>query len=254
MNFEKILEHHLMDHSYFPLLAAGGVSLNLTKHLVMMWVVGSVCLILLSLAARSRWRASLVLRAAVEAIIVYIRDNILRPIFSHATETYLPYFLTLFFFILVANLAGLVPYGSTITGNISVTFALALCTFMLIQIAGIREQGLISYFSHIVPSGVPWWLAPLIFAIEILGLLAKCIALCIRLFANMIAGHVVSLAFLSLIFIFAQMSPYIGLGVAPAAVGLALFVYALDVLVSLLQAYIFTMLTALFVGSAVHPH
>jgi F-type H+-transporting ATPase subunit a len=107
---------------------------------------------------------------------------------------------------------------------------------------------------HIVPGGLPFWLVPLIFLIEIMGLVAKCVALSIRLFANMIAGHVVSLAFLSLIFIFAKISPYIGLGVAPAAVGLALFVFALDLLVSLLQAYIFTILTALFVGGAVHPH
>ena len=206
------------------------------------------------LAARGRGQGAVVLRTAVEAIVIYIRDNILRPIFGHATKTYLPYFLTLFFFILTANLAGLIPYGSTITGNISVTFALAFCTFMLIQIAGIKEQGFFSYFKHIVPSGLPKPLVPLIFVIEIMGLLAKCVALCIRLFANMLAGHIVSLAFLSLIFIFAQISPYIGLGVAPAAVGLALFVYALDVLVSFLQAYIFTMLTALFVGAAVHPH
>ena len=113
---------------------------------------------------------------------------------------------------------------------------------------------MVSYIAHIAPGGLPKLLVPLIFCIEIMGLFAKCIALCIRLFANMIAGHIVSLAFLSLIFIFSQMSPYIGLGVAPAAVGLALFVYTLDLLVSLLQAYIFTFLTALFVGGAVHPH
>ncbi|MBI4376602.1 MAG: F0F1 ATP synthase subunit A [Elusimicrobia bacterium] len=254
MNFEAILEHHLLDHAYLPLFKTGGVTLSLTKHLVMMWIVGGIALILLSVAARSRSQAGLLLRTAIEAMVLYIRDTVLRPIFGHATERYLPYFLTLFFFILIANLAGLVPYGSTVTGNISVTFALAGCTFMLIQVAGIREQGLVHYIQHFVPSGLPAWLVPLIALIEIMGLFAKCIALCIRLFANMIAGHIVSLAFLSLIFVFGQMSPYVGLGVAPAAVGLALFVYALDVLVSFLQAYIFTTLTALFVGAAVHPH
>ena len=131
---------------------------------------------------------------------------------------------------------------------------MAISTFLLIQFAGIKEQGLISYIVHIVPGGVPWWLWPLLFVIEVFGMFAKCISLCIRLFANMLAGHVVSLAFLCMIFIFAQMSRPLGFGVSPMAVGLALFIYTMDILVSFLQAYIFTFLTALFVGGAVHPH
>jgi F-type H+-transporting ATPase subunit a len=254
VNLDKILEHHLLDHYYFPVLRAGGVSLDMTSHLVMMWIVGAFCVLLFSLAARGRSRGSLLLRSGVEAAVLYIRDDMLRPVFHDATDDYLPYFLTLFFFILVCNLAGLVPYGSTVTGNISVTAALALCTFGLIQYAGVRQQGLGSYLKHLAPAGLPGWVLIIMYPIEILGLFVRCIALCIRLFANMIAGHIVSLAFLSLIFIFAAMSPYLGLGVAPLAVGLALFAYALDVLVALLQAYIFTILTAQFVGMAVHPH
>ena len=254
MNFEAILGHHLMDHAYFPLFTAGGVRFQFTKHLMVMWVVAAAVTAALAYAARGRSQTALLLRTGVEAIVIYIRDKMLHPIFGHATETYLPYFLTLFFFILSLNLAGLIPESSAVTGNVSVTAALAICTFSLIHFAGVKEQGLWSYLAHIAPGGLPAPLVPLIFAIEILGLCAKCVALCIRLFANMIAGHIVSIAFLSLIFIFSQMSPLIGLGVAPAAVGLALFVYALDVLVSLLQAYIFTFLTALFVGGAVHPH
>ena len=254
MDFEEILAHHLLDHKYFPLFSAGGVAVSMTRHLIMMWIVGAICLIVLSLAARSRSRAGLLLRSGVEAIIIYIRDELLHPIFGHATETYLPYFLTLFFFVFTANIVGLVPFSSTITGNFSVTAALALCTFGLVHFAGVKEQGLVSYVAHIAPGGLPWPLIPLLFVIEVFGLIAKCIALCIRLFANMIAGHIVSLAFLSLIFIFAEMKWYLGASVAPAAVGLALFIYAMDVLVSLLQAFIFTFLTALFVGGAVHPH
>ena len=254
MNLDEILEHHLLDHRYFRLAKAGGVSLDMSSHLIMMWIVGAFCLVLFSFAARGRSRAGTLLRGGVEAVILYVRDAMLRPVFHEAAGAYLPYFLTLFFFILVCNLAGLVPYGSTVTGNISVTAALALCTFGLIQYAGVREQGLFSYLKHLVPSGLPAWVLVIMYPIEILGLCVRCVALSIRLFANMIAGHIVSLAFLSLIFIFARMSPSLGLGVAPVAVALALFVYALDVLVSLLQAYIFTMLTALFVGMAVHPH
>jgi F-type H+-transporting ATPase subunit a len=131
---------------------------------------------------------------------------------------------------------------------------MAICTFFLIQFAGVKEQGLVSYIVHIVPGGVPLALWPVLFVIEVFGMFAKCISLCIRLFANMLAGHIVSLSFLFMIFIFAQMSHVVGYAVSPAAVGLALFIYVMDVLVSFLQAYIFTFLTALFVGGAVHPH
>ena len=254
MNFDHILEHHLMDHKMFPMMTIGGVDLAMSRHLMVMWIVSAAVIAVLTYAARARSSVGLVLRSGVEAVVIYLRDELLHPIFHDATDTYLPYFLTLFFFIWSCNMAGLIPQSSAVTGNISVTAGLAICTFMMIHFAGVKEQGPLEYVKHICPGGLPFWLVPLIFMIEIMGLFAKCIALCIRLFANIIAGHVVSLAFLSLIFIFAQMHPMIGLGVAPAAVGLALFVYTLDVLVSLLQAYIFTFLTALFVGGAVHPH
>jgi F-type H+-transporting ATPase subunit a len=253
MNFEHILEHHLMDHRFQHLLI-GGIDFGLSTHLVMLWVVCAVVTAVLSFAAHSQSSVGVVLRGAVEAMAIYIRDEILHNIFHDHTDAYLPYFLTLFFFILSCNLLGLVPGAHAITGNITVTAALATCTFLLIQFAGIKEQGLMDYIKHIVPGGVPLALWPVLFAIECFGMLAKCISLSIRLFANIIAGHIVSLAFLSLIFIFAETSKIVGLGVAPAAVGLALFVYTMDVLVALLQAYIFTMLTALFVGGAVHPH
>jgi F-type H+-transporting ATPase subunit a len=254
MNFEHILEHHLLDHSYFKMFSLGGVNFMFTKHLAVLWSVSLLVIAVLSLAARGRARAGLVLRSGVEAVVLYMRDHMLRPIFHEATHTYLPYFLTLFFFIFTCNIVGLIPEAAAVTSNISVTLALALCTFMLIHFAGVKEQGAISYVAHITPSGLPFWLVPLVFVIEVAGLLAKTVSLCIRLFANILAGHIVSLAFLCMIFIFGQLSPLIGLGVAPAAVGLALFVYTLDVLVALLQAYIFTFLTALFVGGAVHPH
>lgn len=253
MNFENILAHHLMDHRFSSFMVAGQ-DFGPSRHLVVMWIVSAVMVLVLSYAARAKAGAGLVLRSGVESVVIFLRDELLHPIFHDATDRYLPYFLTLFFFIWSCNMAGLIPESSAVTANISVTAGLAICTFALIHFAGVREQGPIEYIKHICPGGLPFWLVPLIFAIEIGGLFAKCIALCIRLFANILAGHVVSLAFLSLIFIFAAMSKAIGLAVAPAAVGLALFVYTLDVLVALLQAYIFTFLTALFVGGAVHPH
>ncbi len=253
MNFEPILEHHVLNHSILPFYVAG-INLGITQHLVMMWIVSALLVVTATFSVRVTAGPGILLRSGIESIVLYIRDEMLRPIFHDATDYYLPYFLTLVFFILIANFLGMVPSASAIMGNISVTLALALCTFILIQFAGVREQGVFSYIKHIIPSGIPWWLIPFLFIIEIMGLCAKCVALCIRLFANIVAGHMVSLACLSLIFIFAQMNHYLGFATAPAAVGLTLFVNALDVLVSFLQAYIFTILTALFVGFAVHPH
>jgi F-type H+-transporting ATPase subunit a len=253
MNFEHILEHHLMDHRFRHLLI-GGIDFGLSTHLMMLWIVCALATLILTFATHSDTGLGRLLRGAVEAIVLYLRDEVLHSIFHEHTDAYLPYFLTLFFFILTCNLVGLVPGAHAITANITVTASLATCTFLLIQIAGVKEQGLFSYLKHIVPGGVPLAMWPVLFVIECFGMLAKCISLSIRLFANIIAGHIVSLAFLSLIFIFAEASKAVGLAVAPAAVGLALFVYTMDVLVAFLQAYIFTMLTALFVGGAVHPH
>ena len=253
MNFEPILKHHLLNHSLIPFYIHV-VDFGLTHYLLMMWIVSAITVAVSIGAARAEGGAGILLRSGMESIILYIRDEMMRPIFHDETDYYLPYFLTLFFFILIANFAGMVPDAPAVMGNISVTLALALCTFILIQFAGIRAQGLISYLKHIVPGGTPWWLVPLLFVIEIFGLCAKCIALCIRLFANIVAGHMVALACLSLIFIFAQMNHYVGFISAPFAVGLTLFSSLLDLLVAALQAYIFTILTALFVGFAVHPH
>lgn len=253
MNFESVLAHHLVDRKLFHFMV-GPLDLGLSPLIITMWVAALAATATLSFAARSRSCTARLARGMIEPVALFVRDDILEPIFGHHSHFYLPYFLTLFFFLLVCNLLGLVPYAKGVTANIAVTASMALCTFFLIQFAGVKEQGLASYLTHIVPSGVPWWLWPVLFVIEVFGMFAKCISLCIRLFANMLAGHVVSLSFLFLIFIFAQMNKAMGFGVSPAAVGLALFIYLMDVLVSFLQAYIFTFLTALFVGGAVHPH
>lgn len=270
MNFEEILVHHLLDHRHQLLFKLGPVEFFWSRHLMYIWIACAVSIVVLGFAARGKGRIAQMLRHAVEVIVLYLRDEVLHPIFHEHTDYYLPYFLTLFFFIFIANLIGLVPQTSAVTANISVTAGLALCTFGLINFAGMKAQGPVSYVKHIIPGGVPHadfssfsgiLLSPLvllfrtlIFAIEIIGLCAKTFALCIRLFANIISGHIVALAFISLIFIFSAMAQWLGLVVAPAAVGLALFVALLDVLVSLIQAYIFTMLTAVFVGGSLHPH
>jgi F-type H+-transporting ATPase subunit a len=140
-----------------------------------------------------------------------------------------------------------VPFGATATGNIAVTGGMALTTFLMVNILGVRELGLGHYLHTYVPPGLPFWLVPLMFVVEVLGLCTKSFALCIRLFANMIAGHIVILAFICLIFIFKSVL-FAPISIA-AAVGLGL----LEIFIAFLQAYIFTLLTAVFVGGAVNP-
>jgi F-type H+-transporting ATPase subunit a len=247
MDFVEILEHHLLDHKLAHLFTIGKASIDLTLHGLMMWIAGAVLLISLLVAKAQSSQVPFGIANALEAFIVYIRDELVRPNMGEDGDAYLPYFLTLFFFILLCNLLGMVPWGATATGNISVTASLAITTFMLINFAGVKKHGLIHYIQSFIPHGLPIWLVPLMFVIEILGLFTKSFALCIRLFANMIAGHIVILALLGLIFIFHSVL------VAPISIAAAIGIGMMEIFVALLQAYIFVMLTALFVGSAVNP-
>jgi F-type H+-transporting ATPase subunit a len=249
MNFVEVLEHHLLDHVFFRLPAVGGLALPISKHVIMMWISSALIFSLfipIAVVVRSGRRNLAV--SLVEGFVVFIRDEIVIPNIGEEGRKYLPYFLSIFVFILFTNLLGLIPYGATATGNIAVTTALALCTLAMINIAGMREQGALHYLKGLVPHGMPVWLLPLMYPIEILGLLTKSFALCIRLFANMIAGHIVFLAFLALIFLFGSV------WVAPLSVAAALGINMLELFVALLQAYIFTLLSAIFIGGAVHSH
>ena len=160
----------------------------------------------------------------------------------------MPYLLTVFFFILINNLMGLIPFpppfGANVTGNIAVTFVLALCTFIITQLSGNRN-----YWRHVfAPPGVPFWLLPIMIPVEIIGLFSKPFALMIRLFANITAGHIIVLSLVCLIFIFKS------LGVAPVSILFVIFMDCLELLVAFLQAYIFTLLSALFISMAVEEH
>lgn len=254
MDLSHILEHHLLDEVWTR-LPAGALSLPISKHVLMMALAAVGLMVFLPLAVRGKRGVGLLVRHAVETIVLFIRDEIIRPNLGEEGLPYLPYFCTLFFFILACNLLGMVPFGATATGNIAVTAALALTTFCLIHVAGIRAHGFVHYVQGIVPHGVPVWLMPLLFPIELIGFLTKAFALCIRLFANMIAGHIVILSLFGLIFMLGALSPTVGLTViAPFSVVLVLFVSLLELFVAFLQAYIFTFLTGIFVGGAVHQH
>jgi F-type H+-transporting ATPase subunit a len=253
MGLKEILEHHVVDHVW-TWLALGPLRLPFSKHLLMMGIASLILLVVFPLVIRSRSAALAPFRAMIEIIVLFLRDEVVLPNMGHKGAAYLGYFSTLFFFILIMNLIGLVPFGATATGNLAVTGGLALTTFALINFSGIKEQGLFAYFSHMVPKGIPGWLYLPMFVIELLGLFIKTAALCIRLFANMIAGHIVILVFISFIFIFGSFGVAVGLGVAPVSVGLVLFTLLLELLVAFLQAYVFAMLTAIFTGAAMHPH
>jgi ATP synthase subunit 6 len=161
---------------------------------------------------------------------------------------YVPFIATLFFFILFMNLLGLVPYGGTPTGNLAVTGVLALFSMVAIEISGIVANGPVRYAKSLVPEGVPMYLAPIMIPIEIIGHFAKPFALTVRLFANMTAGHVVILSMLGLIFLLKAWL------VVPISVGFALFIFLLELLIAFIQAYIFAVLTTVFINLSRHPH
>lgn len=249
--------HHITDGDtldlgftqvHLPQIHIGGLDLSITKHVVMMWVASVILILLFTLAFRGRRMVPKGIGNFLEMIVVFIRDEIcVKNIGEHHGRRLAPYMLTLFFFILACNLLGLVPLGATATGNVNVTAGLALLSFLMIQVEGIRENGFFRHWKNLVPHGLPFFVLPIMIVVEILGMFVKPFALCIRLFANMTAGHVAILAFIGMIFIF--QNALVGLVAVPLALGIIL----LEIFVAFLQAYIFTMLTSLFIGFSVHP-
>lgn len=237
--------HHIGD-SVLVDLQVLGVNLSITKHVVMMWIASALLVVTFSLLFRRPKLVPHGLANFFEFVIVYLEDDVMRPYLGHDTRKYAPYLLTAFFFILTCNLLGLVPMGATATGNISVTAALALLTFSMVLLAGIRTHGLIGYFKGLIPPNLPVFILPIMIPVEIISLFTKHLALAIRLFANMVAGHVVIFALLLIIFTFKNWF------VGGVTLGGILFVSLLEVLIALIQAYIFTILSAVFIGMSVH--
>jgi len=254
MSLAEIFSHHIIDHTYAT-INFFGLALPITRHLLMMWISALLLIVGIPLILRGKSHGMRLAQGALESVVGYIRDEIVVDNMGEDAAHFTPYFCTLFFFILVCNLMGLVPYGATATGNIAVTGGLALTTFALINFMGIRRLGLGHYISSFIPSGVPKWLYPMMFPIEVISLFSKTFALCIRLFANMIAGHFVILSLIGLIFIFGGINVYAAYFITiPADIPMLLFVSLLEVFTAFLQAYIFTFLTAIFTGAAMHPH
>lgn len=185
------------------------------------------------------------IQSFLEPAVLFVRDDIAIPnIGIHNYERYMPYLLSVFFFILINNVMGLIPFpppfGANVTGNIGLTFVLAFFTFIIIQTSGNK-----AYWKHVFAApGVPLWLLPIMIPVEIIGLFSKPFALMIRLFANITAGHIIVLSLICLIFIFNS------LAIAPVSIFFVIFMDCLELLVAFLQAYIFTLLSALFIGMA----
>lgn len=242
--------HHIVkasDPNHSPTL-----DLSITNMVAFQWISMILLLILFfktsKKAKQSNNKAPKGIHNMLESVIVFLRDDVVAPnIPGKASLRLLPYFVVLFLFILVMNLIGLVPGGHSATGTIGVTAALAITAFFAVNITAIRESGIGAWFHHLL-GGAPWWLFPIMIPIEIASLFIKPFALTIRLFANMTAGHVVLFALIGMIFLFQTLL------ISPVIVAFSTFINLLELLVAFLQAYIFTMLTAIFVGLAVGEH
>ncbi len=238
--------HHVLDKPFFGLPS---------KHLAF-FVVAAVVVVAVAQIARRSYRKGIPsgLGALVETFVVFIRDDIAEKNIGHEDGMrFTPLLCSFFFFILMAALLGLMPFSATSTGNIAVTMALATVSFLAQQWAGISKFGVVRHFVGIVPAGLPKWLLPIMIPVEILSMFTKPFALMVRLFANMLAGHVVITALLLLIPLMSAISAAFGVAIIPVSIGLALFIMLLELLVALIQAYIFTLLTAIFIGMYAHP-
>jgi F-type H+-transporting ATPase subunit a len=228
----------------------GGTRLDMTpsKHLLMMWLASAVLLVAALSAVRRRNVVPKGLYNFVEMLVQFVRVEIAgKNIGARDGDRFVPYLVTAFFFILFVNLFGMIPYAATATGNIAVTLALATFTFVITQYAAIRAMGLWAWLKHLT-GGVAWPLWPIMIIVELLGLFTKPFALTVRLFANMVAGHIVILSLLGLIF--ALNSPWVAIGSVPMALG----IFLLELFVAFVQAYIFTMLSAVFIGQGLAHH
>ncbi|WP_423146962.1 F0F1 ATP synthase subunit A [Rubrolithibacter danxiaensis] len=255
----KYYTYKLIEDKIFAVNASGEVDkeassriydFSITKNIAAIWIaVILLVLIFTSVASAYKKRegkAPKGFQSLIEPVIIFVRDDIAKPNIGYKYTKFMPLLLTIFFFIWINNLMGLLPIfpgGANVTGNIFMTFVLAFFTMMVTNLNGNKY-----YWKHILLPDVPWWLYPIMIPVEIIGVISKPFALMIRLYANISAGHIIVLSLISLIFIFKS------LAIAPVSVAFVLFMDVLELLVAFLQAFIFTMLTALFIGTAVEEH
>ncbi len=256
---DRVVDHHYVDFYFLgklPLPHFEPVNIlgitfdfSVTKTLFMIFVSSILLILVLMYAARQNKKNKVPkgIGNMVESIIVFIRDEIVVPNMGKEGLKMMPFFLTLFFFIMFANLLGLFPFMAQPTKNVNVTAALAVVTFIVTQAKGIQAQGFGGYVKGLVPPGVPVFVLPIMVVVEFIGLFTKPFSLLMRLFANITAGSIIIFSLIGLIFIM----QYAG---AVIAVPFALFIYMMEIFIALLQAYIFTMLSVLYINMAMHHH
>jgi len=237
------------------------LDLSITKNVLALFISIFILLwVFISIANRYKKNPNTApkgMQSLLEPLIIFIRDDIAKAsIGEKKYEKFMPYLLTLFFFIFFNNLFGLIPFfpfGANLTGNLAITGVMAVFTFVITTFVGNKN-----YWVHIINTpGVPWWLkipVPLMPVVEIMGVFTKPFVLMVRLFANMSAGHIIVLGFIGLIFIFGKINVGLGYGVSVVSVGFSVFMIILDLLVSFIQAYVFTLLSALYFGMATEEH
>jgi F-type H+-transporting ATPase subunit a len=290
-NAGETIIHHVanspMDDALIHLPKIAGIDFSVTKHVFMLWLIAAFLFIVVTWTVRRYLKQDRLIPSgfmnALEAIVEFVRDDITQPNVGRKwVLTWTPLILTFFLFILCCNAVGLIPLfdalglldhyvlhtgpdsfvkrllhgGTTATSNFNVTAALATITFGAIIVAGSKAHGFVKHWKNLVPSGLAWPIYILLIPIEVMGMFVRPFALTMRLAANMTGGHIAILAILSFVFLFAQMGGAgagIGAGVI-ASVPLAVGISALEIIVVLVQAYVFTLLTAVFVGMAIHVH
>jgi F-type H+-transporting ATPase subunit a len=288
---ETIIEHvanSSLEHPLIHLPKVFGIDMSVTKHVFMLWLVAGIVFLGITWVVRRYLKQDRLVptgfMSVVELAVEFIRDTIVEPNVGHKwVLTWSPLLLTLFVFIFCANLIGIIPVfdvlqllnhsvlhvsadsffgkllhgGTTATGNFNVTAALASIVFFAIIVAGSRAHGFIKHWKNMVPHGLPFLIYFLLIPIEVMGMFVRPFALTMRLAANMTGGHIAILSILSFVFIFSQLAgqAIVGIGVgAVLSVPLAVGLSALELVVILVQAYVFTLLTAVFIGMAIHAH
>ena len=287
----KVIIEHVsnsgIDHPLIQLPTIMGINFSVTKHVLMLWIVSIVLFTIVTLTVRRYVRQQRLLPSglmnALEAVVEFVRDTMVEPAVGRKwVLTWTPLILTLFLFIFSANIVGLIPIfeiiglfdqlvlhsahdsfiarvvhgGSTATANYNVTAGLATVTFAAIIVAGSKAHGFIQHWINLVPKGLAWPLYFLLIPIEIMGMFVRPFALTMRLAANMTGGHIAILAMLSFVFLFAQLGGTLaGLGVGLLfSVPFSVAISGLEIIVVLVQAYVFALLTAVFIGMAIHAH
>ena len=288
----KVIIEHVsntsLDHPLIHLPHVFGIDMSVTKHVLMLWLVAIVILFVTIFAVRRYLRQDRLVPQgfmnALEAVVEFVRDSMVIPNVGHKwVIVWTPLILTLFVFILTANAVGLIPVfevvglidrfvlhtdhesflnrmlhgGTTATANYNVTAGLAVVTFLAIIAAGTRAHGFVQHWMNLVPHGLAWPIYILLIPIEIMGMLVRPFALTMRLAANMTGGHIAILAMLSFVFMFAEMAgrALVGIGVGLViSVPLAVGITALEIVVVIVQAYVFALLSAVFIGMAIHAH